>query len=896
MMGVTPAILDALADGVTAITPNRRLARQLSRDFDRVQQALGRRSWPTPSVLPYATWLESLWERRGDPGSDGGVATLLTSAQSSHLWRKIVDQGDAELLDAAGAARLSADAWTLVHAWGAGGESWRAWRRDDDDADDPATFASWAESYARELRSAEAIDTARLPDLLALDAQRLDARNLRAVLCGFIEHTPQQHRLHAALAAAGAEIRSLDALRGRTPAASRTIAANARAELVAALSWAREMALRQPELRIGVVIEDLAQRRDDLVLLADELLCPQFALTGRPSRSRPYELSLGNPLGEVPLVMAAMGLISLREATLPAGEAAALLRSPYLSGADDAWMRHAAIERDWLDLGQREVALDDVVAAAKRRAPELAARWQVARAESPTHAAATPREWADAWRRWLAACGWPGVPTLESSEHQARVAWEALLAEFARLGTVTPRLKRADALRSLRAMAQERVFQPEGTDAPIQLLGVLEGSGLEFDALWIAGLSADRWPAAPAPNPLLPLAWQRERGVPRSSAESELSYARALTSRFAIAAPEVVFSHAATRDDVPTAPSALVLAYPERLAPVHAARSWIHAIAESARLEAVADDRAPPLAAGSIAPGGSNVVAAQSDCPFQAVARHRLRVDPWPEASAGLSRKERGILLHAAMAAFWTSVRDRATLASLDAAGMRARTAAAVERGLVELAATRWRTLPAIVHAAEARRIAAVLDAWLPLELARSAFAVVGTEITTTLELERLLFRLRIDRVDALAAGGMAIIDYKSGKCDRPSLWFDQRPRTSQLGLYALAQHAAQPDAPVRAVVLAQLKPDAIAAVGLATDEGAWPELTVLPALDRFRDWPAVEAWWRTHLGALTKEIESGWAAVAPRRYPSPCRQCGLQSLCRIDAVRLADDHERADD
>ena len=184
------------------------------------------------------------------------------------------------------------------------------------------------------------------------------------------------------------------------------------------------LALKQPGLRIGVVIEDLAQRRDELVLLADELLCPQFALYERPSRSRPYELSLGNPLGEVPLVMAAMGLISLREATLPAGEAAAILRSPYLSGADDAWMRHAVIERDWLDLGQREVALDDVVAAAKRRAPELAARWQAARAESPTHAAATPREWADAWRRWLAACGWPGVPTLDSSEHQARVAWE----------------------------------------------------------------------------------------------------------------------------------------------------------------------------------------------------------------------------------------------------------------------------------------------------------------------------------------------------------------------------------------------------------------------------------------------------------------------------------------
>ncbi len=896
MTVVTPAILDALADGVTAITPNRRLARQLARDFDRMQQALGKRSWPTPSVLSYATWLESLWELRSDRGSEGNIATLLTPAQSSQLWRSLVDKGQTELLDPAGAARLSAEAWALVHAWGAGGESWRAWRRDDDNADDPATFASWAESYARELQGAGAIDAARLPDLLTLDAQRVDSRNLRVALFGFVEYTPQQHRLHAALGASGADIRSFDPMPERASAASRTAAANLRDELVAALTWARELSLKQPELRIGIVVEDLAQRRDELVLLADELLCPQFAVTARASRGRPYELSLGTALGEVPLVMAAVGLISLREATLPAGEAAALLRSPYLPGADGAWMRRATIERDWLDLGQREVTLDDVVAAVTRRAPELAARWQAARGGSPSQASATPREWADTWRGWLAACGWPGGSTLDSAEHQARVKWDALLAEFARLGAVTPRLRRGDALRSLRAMAQERVFQPEGTDAPIQLLGVLEGSGLEFDALWVAGLSADRWPAAPAPNPLLPLAWQRERKVPRSSAESELAHARALTSRFATAAPEVVFSYAEKRDDVPMAPSSLLLAYPERVAPVHAARTWMQAIAESARLEAIADDRAPALAAGTVVPGGSSIVAAQSDCPFQAVARHRLCTEPWPEASAGLSRKERGILLHATMAAFWNSVRDHATLVSLDAAELRARIAASVERGLAGLAATRWRMLPAIIHAAESRRIAALLDAWLPLELTRPEFAVVGTEVKTTLELERLTFRLRIDRVDALAGGGAAIIDYKSGKSDSPSQWFDERPRTSQLGLYALAQHAAHPDTPVRAVALARLRPDAIAAIGLAADDGVWPELTALPALDRFRDWPAVESWWRTQLGALAREIGTGWAAVAPRKYPSPCRQCELQSLCRIDSVQLVDDEEPVDD
>jgi ATP-dependent helicase/nuclease subunit B len=896
MTPMTPAIISALADGVTAITPNRRLARQLLRDFDRAQQALGRRAWPTASVLPYATWLETLWDQRADSGVDIGAMALLTPAQSAHLWRSVVDAAQSVLLDPAGAARLSAEAWVLIHGWGAGGESWRAWRRDGESADDPAVFATWAEAYSRELRRSRTLDSAQLPDILALNAQRLDCGNLRVMFVGFSELTPQQRRLTAALTAAGADVRSVESLSERTPAASRTTAASARDEVIAALTWARDLTMRRPDAQVGIVIENLAQRRDEVLLLADELLCPELVLPAQLLTQRPYEVSLGAALSEVPLVLAALGLIALGEGQLPAGDAAALLRSPYLPEADDARSGRAAIERDWLDSGQREVTLSEVIAIAQRRSPALAARWRDARDALRKGATASPREWADAWRTWLSAAGWPGSRKLDSVEHQAREAWETLLADFVRLGTVTPQLSRADALRTLRAFAQERVFQPEGTDAPLQLLGMLEGSGLVFDALWVAGLSADRWPPAPAPNPLLPLQWQRACNVPRASVESELAYARKMTSRFAIAAPAVVFSNAALADDLPLAPSALLLDFPKFTAPTNSGRTWTHAIADSKMLEPVADDRGPPLAAGAIAPGGSRIVAAQSDCPFQAFARHRLGALPWPQAPAGLSQQERGMLLHETMAAFWNAVRDHATLTAFDPSALAAHIDAAVELGLAELPAARWRVVPAIVRAGEAKRLATLLDAWLPLEKARSAFTVIGTEVKTSLELEQIRLRLRIDRVDALADGNSVIIDYKSGKSESAKRWFDERPRAAQLGLYVLAQRAAQSDTPVRAVAYAQLKPDAIAAVGLAADENAWPGLTELPALGTFRDWSALESWWRTQLGALASEIATGWAAVAPRRYPSPCRYCELQSLCRIDSVQLADDEDRTDE
>ena len=254
------------------------------------------------------------------------------------------------------------------------------------------------------------------------------------------------------------------------------------------------------------------------------------------------------------------------------------------------------------------------------------------------------------------------------------------------------------------------------------------------------------------------------------------------------------------------------------------------------------------------------------------------------------------MLLHATMAAFWNALRDQTTLVALDSSARRRHIEAAVDVGLGHLPPARWRVLPAVVRAGEAQRIATLLDAWLTVELQRPSFSVTGTEVSTSLELEQLRFRLRIDRVDALDDGGNIIVDYKSGSSERPPSWFDERPRASQLGMYALAQRTAQPDTPVRAIAFAQFKPEDIAALGLAAASGAWPALTQLSKFGRFRNWAAMESWWRTQLGALAREIAGGWAAAIPRKSPSPCRQCKLQSLCRIDSAQVVDDEDPEDD
>ena len=888
---------NALATGAIVVTPNRRLARALVALHDATQRDAGRAAWVAARALPWDAWLRSLWEDAVAAGVTGNFTRLQSPLQASHSWNRIVDTHALPLIDARGAASLAADAWKMAHAWGVGGASWRAWAGSGVATDDdPATFARWADQYAVLLSRMAAIDSTQLPDLLAGCASRIRAwHEARIVLAGFIELSAQQQRLLAALGAAGAHVERLDTLPNTPVQIWRATGETPRDELTRALTWARARAITTPNAAIGIAVLDLASRRAEVRALADDILCPALQWPGHEEAARPYNLSLGGALADAPLVATALDLIGLASAPLSMARAAALLRSPYLSGAPDAWMRRARLERDWLAQGRRMVSLAESIAALMEIDGSLAQRWHRARATQRLPASASPREWADAWRAWLDAAGWPGDRTLSSSEYQARGAWDDALAQFATLGPVTTRLSRGDALAALHAHLAGEMFQPESPAAQIQILGGLEAAGLPFDALWVAGLAAESWPPPPRPNPLLPLSWQRERNVPRASAARELAYAQALTTQFARGAAEVVFSYALNIDDHPRSPSALLPAGPTldtKTIAVHDGTASAQLML-APTLETIADDRAPGLHFGSRAPGGARLIEAQSDCPFKAVAGFRLAAEPWPEPIDGLSALERGTLLHAAFAAFWRDVGDQRILAALDPDALAGRIAAAIVTARQALPVARWRALSPLVAAGESTRLTRLVAEWLArYDRARPPFHVQEVEGSAALTLQGLAFRLRLDRVDTLADGGTVIIDYKSGRTTAPDAWFDPRPQAPQLALYALARRAAVPTQPIRAVAYAQLKPGEIRVQGLAADAKAWPGLKLPGNLKRagLADWAAVEMRWAESIGALAAEIAAGDAAVTPRDIKTTCKQCGRQALCRIGARWVDDD------
>lgn len=874
----------ALAAGSWVVTPGERLAREIAIRFDAEQRRRGIEVWPTPRVLSWNAWLDRLWLAALAGDAFRRPPALVAPAVATELWQSVIDESRAPLLSARGAARGVARAWHKFHGWRSSADE--RLPGDASGGTDCDAFLRWCTAYRGRLDELAAVDRAGLPDLLAAHADRRWLADMpRIVLHAFDAPTPQQERLVAALRTAGVAFERSAGPASAGTLRERGVFASPRDELAHALAAARRTVESNAASQVAVIVADLEERREAVEALAEEVLCPELLERYRPDSPRPYAISLGRALAAAPIVAAALDLVALGcGGSVDSLRVARVLRTPYLIDAEAHGAARAAIELRWRQSSRRRVEFVDAVAALREVDPALAERWAVA--SRPATSARLPREWARAWSGWLADLGWPGSRPLSSDEWQARDAWTRLLGVFAALGSVTGRVTADAGLARLSELAGEQLFQPQAPIPPIRIVGIEEALGLEFDAAWLVGFDDERWPPHSRPDPWLPLGWQRLRGIPDATPAAVLDRTRRITAALVAIAPRVTASHASSVDGSERGVSPLFASWPELREPT-AVRTRSLALWESRCVEEVPDRKAPPVARGSSLRGGANLIESQSTCPFQAFARHRLGVERMPAMSEGISARERGTLLHAALAAFWVETESSSALAALAPAALSARIEAAAVAGIGKLDRATRAALPALIVDGERRRLATTLDAWIErCERPRPPFRVVAYERAVAAVIEGIELRFRIDRIDAFPSGEWAIVDYKSGNVVEPRRWFDPRPRGTQLAAYALAAPALEADAatppPIGALAFAQVKAGEFRVSGIACNTTSWPQLEdAAAARGQPTSWDDALRALTGGVEALTREIRGGHAAVSPRDA-NACRSCDLHSLCRI--------------
>lgn len=882
--------IEALGPSVTVVTVNKRLARALLREHAARERAAGRTVWETPDVLPWRAWLQRAWDALlhgsalGLSGQDVDLpGVLLDPLQERVLWSEIVraSASGEGLLRPEAAARLAIEAHTLRAAWVPPGA------RIDASSHDVRTFLDWSRAFEQRCRDEGWIDFARLPELLA-DAWRRGALPLPQVLylAGFDELTPQQQRLLDALASAGSRI-VVESAPAPATAGTLEVFSDMEAESFAAACWARRCLERDGADggRIAIVMPDLGSQRAVLLRMLDEVLDPESILPGRAPGHPLYDVSLGEPLADWPVVRAALTALELTEGSIPLAKAGALLRSPFLAGADTEMTARGLLDARLRRQGMARVTVDDLIDAASKDGPErceiFALRlrhWRRELRDLPARMA--PSAWAERMLHLLHVLGWPGERPLDSNEYQTVEAWRELVSRLSSLDRIRPTLSLSEVRALLAGMAAERIFQPEGSeDAPIQVLGMLEAAVMGFDHLRVLGMHDGVWPPAPDPNPFLPLALQRQCGIPGATPEGELTRARRLLDRLCAAAPEPRFSYAAHEGDRELRVSPLVSGLPAMRADSPEMpprfRNIIHG---AARLERIVDGEGAPFA-GVDAPGGTKLFQYQAQCPFRAFAELRLEARPLDDPEPGPDARLRGTIMHRALDLLWRELGGSARLHALGESELESLLLQAVDGALAGF--TRHYTEKLLE--VERERLRRRLREWLEIERAREPFEVEQLEEERQLTVGGLRIAMRIDRVDRLLQGGRPVlIDYKTGQTDVKS-WFGERPAEPQLPLYSLALG----DEDLAALLYGSLKPGNIGYAGITDQDGIVAEARGVRSHEQiaFRDaedWEGQRMFWKDALERLARDFRAGHAAVDPLDPPASCRYCGLEALCRI--------------
>ena len=840
---------DAIERDVLILTPNHRLAAKIN---DAWALAIGKSVWRQPRVYSIDHWLKYCWDELQDQNHSlvSGLA-VVGSQQSRYYWERAIAKDDSA--HSSSYAKIAADTLKTLQNWNLSA--------DQVPGETPAVeyFKRWTNSFEELLQKNKLISQQSSWQLIqrgfedaALPAQA------EIMLYGFQSIPPLQAHVIETASSSIVKVNTDSTASKNNNQAYRLECQDPQAELRLAANWAAQQLKAKPEQRLGIIVPDLNNSLPQVARVVSEALKSE-------ETEMLVNISAGTALADTAVISAALELIEILQYERPLNNWLQLLYSPF-SVFDQLPLQYRVDCELALRKTRRfeftlEKFLSTIMPDEESHEIDQQHRQSIVDTLQPlidlkrfskikTGTQKNFTGWAQFFNQFLGDMGWPGSRSLNSIEYQQRQQWDGTIEQFCTLDNLGIKVGLATALKHLQLLAQDSVFHPKTADAPLQILGLLEGSGLHFDQLWIVGMHSQNFPASVAINPLLPADFQRQYEMPHSLPERELKIAQELLSAYKNNSQKLILSYPLMRGEEQLEPSPLirdiaVSSGAELFVAPEAYPPWLE---QPEQCELV-KDRAPAYnPANENIRGGSKLLENQAICPFNAFATHRLKAEPLEEPIQGLSAMDRGSLIHEILFRLWTEWKNSSFLNSLSEQQLSEQLSTTIADTLIEWAPRHSVLRGERFRALEQQRLEKLLREWIDEEKQREPFEVANLESSASIRFGDLNISLRLDRVDQIG-DKLLIIDYKTGRV-QPSKWAGSRPVEPQLPLYLLA---SKPQA--NGCAFAQLRAGDIKFIGSSDSQ--------LISFEKAADnWSEQIAEWQIALSNLADEFCQGYSSV----------------------------------
>ncbi len=393
-------------------------------------------------------------------------------------------------------------------------------------------------------------------------------------------------------------------------------------------------------------------------------------------------------------------------------------------------------------------------------------------------------------------------------------------------------------------------------DAFIDIYGFYENPTKNYDAIWLMNMNDNFWPNKEGFNPFLSKKLQDKYNL-FNDAYNKYIYTSKI-ERLSKLTPELTISFALKDNDTLLSAS---LYKPDlvKIFPFKEKKS----LSLIANQHFIDDYQATPIKVVDeiMITSGRTCLENQKKCPAWAFYANRLgcsvyEVDDQDE----VSRSAEGILTHRALELFWGKFKSLDSLLSIDTFTLEAEINNCISIALKEFASDHDEIDSRLLFM-QRKHLENLLLRWLSEEKKRPKFSINNLEMWAEVKINKIKFKVRIDRIDNIYEKYHLLIDYKTGKqpTTRKALFSDDLTDL-QIPIYA----CFVPIDNLNAVAIGHISRNKINLYGITSPNLEKITKQLCSKIDHpnINNWESLLSLWKKRLEKLAEQYLSGDVSV----------------------------------